>query len=127
VEAFYYRNKKAQARRSSHGTDGSSSEGPKKSHAGSETQELLMLLHHLATSTSSGAIGVVTQSSVFTASATASQFSILGLTFTPSPYTYYWYLDSDAFFHMTVLRSRLPAYLIKKFQGFFTCETSPME
>jgi hypothetical protein len=105
VEAFYYRNKKAQkaqARRSSHGTDGSSSGGPKKSHAGSETQELLMLLHHLATSTSSGAIGAVTQSSVFTASATASQFSILGPPFTPSLYTYYWYLDSDAFFHMTL-------------------------
>jgi hypothetical protein len=63
VEAFCYRKKKsqkAQACRSSQGIGGSSSRGFERSFAGSETQELLMLLCRLAASTSSGVIGYVT-------------------------------------------------------------------
>jgi hypothetical protein len=74
VEAFFYRKKKtqkAQARRSSHDTGGSSS-GGYVSFAGSETQELLKLLRRLATSTSTGAVDPVTQPSVLTGSATTS-------------------------------------------------------
>jgi hypothetical protein len=60
-----------------------------------------MLLRHLATSTLSGAVGSMTQPSVLTGSATASQASTLGPPSTPSPGTYPWYLDSSASFHMT--------------------------
>jgi hypothetical protein len=52
VEAFCYRKKKAQARRSSQGTSGTGSIGSERSFAGSETQEILMLLHRFAASTS---------------------------------------------------------------------------
>jgi hypothetical protein len=55
VEAFYYRKKKAQkaqARHSSQGTSGTGSVGSERSFAGSETQEILMLLHRFAASTS---------------------------------------------------------------------------
>jgi hypothetical protein len=52
VEAFCYRKKKAQARRSSQGTGGTGSVGSERSFAGSETQEILMLLHRFAASTS---------------------------------------------------------------------------
>jgi hypothetical protein len=48
VEAFCYRKKKAQkawARHSSQGTSATGSRGSKRSSAGSETQEILMLLH----------------------------------------------------------------------------------
>jgi hypothetical protein len=48
VETFCYRKKKAQAHRSSQGTG---SGGSERSFAGSETQEILMLLHRLAAST----------------------------------------------------------------------------
>jgi hypothetical protein len=58
-----------------------------------------MLLHRLVASTSSGAIGVVTQSSALIGSATTSQSSILGPPSAPSLGTYPWYLDSDASFH----------------------------
>jgi hypothetical protein len=103
VEAFCNRKKaqKAQARRSSQSTVGSSSGGSERSSAGSETQELLMLLRHLAASTSSGVVDSVTQPSTLTDSATASQSSTLGPPSAPSPGTYPWYLDSDAFFYMT--------------------------
>jgi hypothetical protein len=104
VEAFCYMKKKAQkvqAHRSSQGTGGSSFRGSERSSAGSETQELLMLLRHLAASTSSGAIGSMTQASALTGSATASQSSTLESPSTPSPGTYPWYLDSGASFHMT--------------------------
>jgi hypothetical protein len=60
-----------------------------------------MLLHHLVTSTSIGAIGTVTQSSTLIGYDTASQSSTLGLPTAPSPGTYSWYLDSGASFHMT--------------------------
>jgi hypothetical protein len=72
VEAFYYRKKKAQARCSSQGTGGTSFGGSERSSAGSETQEILMLLHRLVASTSTGAVGTVTQSSALIGSATAS-------------------------------------------------------
>jgi hypothetical protein len=98
VEEFCYRKKKAQARRSSQGTG---SGGSERSYAGSETQEILMLLRRLAASTSSGAAGTVTQSSAFIGSVTVSQSSTLGPPTTPSPGTYSWYLDSGASFHMT--------------------------
>jgi hypothetical protein len=104
VEAFYYRKKKAQkaqARRSSQGTDGTGSGGSERSSAGSETQEILMLLHHLVASTSIGAVGTVTQSSALIDSAPTSQSSTLGSPTAPSPCTYSWYFDSDASFHMT--------------------------
>jgi hypothetical protein len=110
VEAFCYRKKKAQksqAHRSLQGTGGSSSGRSEKSYAGSETQELLMLLRRLAASTSSGAVGSVTQASALTGSATASQSSTLEPPFAPSPSTYPWYLDSGASFHMTPLSAHL--------------------
>jgi hypothetical protein len=62
-----------------------------------------MLLHRFATSTSSGAVGSVTQPSALTDSATASQPSA------PSPGTDPWYLDSDASFHMTPNSAHLSA------------------
>jgi hypothetical protein len=68
VKAFCYMKKKAQARRSSQGTDGSSSGGLEMSSAGSETHESLMLLCRLATPTSSEAVGSVTQPSALTGS-----------------------------------------------------------
>jgi hypothetical protein len=43
----------------------------------------------------------VTQSSVLTGSATASQSFTLGPPSTPSPSSYSWYLDFGTFFHMT--------------------------
>jgi hypothetical protein len=60
VEAFCYRKKKAQAHRSSQGTDGTGSGRSERSSAGLETQEILMLLYRLAASTSTGAVGTVT-------------------------------------------------------------------
>jgi hypothetical protein len=71
------------------------------SSAGSETQEILMLLRYLATSTSTGAVGTVTQSSTLIGSAPTSQSSTLGPPTAPSPSTYSWYLDYGASFHMT--------------------------
>jgi hypothetical protein len=52
VEAFCYRNQKAQVHRSSQGTGATGSEESKRSSAGSETQEILMLLHRLVAPTS---------------------------------------------------------------------------
>jgi hypothetical protein len=86
VEAFCYRKKKAQkaqARRSSQGTGGTGFRGSESS-AGSETQEILMLLHCRAASTSSGAVGSVTQPFTLTGSATSSQSSALGPPSAPS-------------------------------------------
>jgi hypothetical protein len=90
VEAFCYRKKKAQkaqARRSSQGTGGTGSGGSERSSVGSETQEILMLLRHLVTSTSSGAAGSVTQPSAPTGSATTSQSFALGPPSVSSPGT----------------------------------------
>jgi hypothetical protein len=104
VDAFCYRKKKAQkaqAHHSSQGTGVSSFEGSERSSVGSETQELLILLYHLATSTSSGVVGSVTQPSALTGSTTASQSSTFGPPSAPSADTYPWYLDSCAFFHIT--------------------------
>jgi hypothetical protein len=75
VEAFCYRKKKAQnaqAHRSSQGTGGTSSGGPKRSSTRSEMQEILMLLHRITASTSSGTVGSVTQPSAPMGSTTAS-------------------------------------------------------
>jgi hypothetical protein len=101
VEAFCYRKKKAQAHRSSHGTGGSSSGGSERSPAGSETQEMIMLLHRLAASMLPGAVGSVTQPYARTSSATTSQSSAMRPPSTPSSGTYLWYLDFVASFHMT--------------------------
>jgi hypothetical protein len=101
VKVFCYRKKKAQARRSSQGTGGTGSGGSERISASSETQEILMLLCHLVVSTSIGAVGTVTQSSVLIGSATASQSSTLGPLTALSPGTYSWYLNSGASFHMT--------------------------
>jgi hypothetical protein len=101
AEAFCYRKKKAQAHRSSQGTGGTGTGGSERSFTGSETQEILMLLHHFAASMSTGAIGIVTQSFALIGSAPTSQSSTLGPPTAPSPGTYSWYLDSDASFHMT--------------------------
>jgi hypothetical protein len=101
VESFCYRKKKAQAHRSSQGTGGTGSGGYERSSIGSETREILMLLHRLAASTSTGDVGTVTQSSTLIGSAPTSQSSTLGPPTTPSPGTYSWYLDSCASFHMT--------------------------
>jgi hypothetical protein len=72
VEAFCYRKKKAQAHRSSQGIGGTGSGRSERSSAGSETHEILMLLHRLVASTSTGDVGTVTQSSALIGSATAS-------------------------------------------------------
>jgi hypothetical protein len=112
VEAFCYWKKKAQkaqAHRSSYGTGGTSFRGSDRSYICSEIQEILMLLHHLAASTSLGATGSVTLSSASTCSATASQSFALGSPSTPSPGTDPWYLDSDASFHMTPHSTHLSA------------------
>jgi hypothetical protein len=100
VDTFCYRKKKAQARCSSQGTGGTGSGGSERSFAGSETQEIHMLLRQLAASTSPGAAGTVTQSSTFIGSATASQSFTLGPPTAPSTGTYSCYLDSGASFHM---------------------------
>jgi hypothetical protein len=62
-----------------------------------------MLLHRFAASMSLGVAGSVTQPCAPTGSATASQ------SFAPSPGTDPWYLDSDAFFHMTPHSTHLSA------------------
>jgi hypothetical protein len=85
VEAFCYRKKKAQARRSSQGTG---SRGSERSSASLETHEILMLLCRLAASTSTGAVGIVTQSSALIGSAPTSQSSTLRPPIAPSPGTY---------------------------------------
>jgi hypothetical protein len=53
-----------------------------------QRQEILMLLRCLAASTSTGAVGTVTQSSALIGSATASQSSTLGPPTAPSAGTY---------------------------------------
>jgi hypothetical protein len=78
VEALCYRKKKAQKAqtcRSSQGIGGTDSEGFERSSAGSEIQEILMLLCHLVAFTSARAVGSVTQSSTLIGSATTSQSS----------------------------------------------------
>jgi hypothetical protein len=85
VEAFCYRKKKAQAHRSSQGTGGTGSVGFERSSASSETHEILLLLHRLVASTSSGVAGSVTQPFAPTGSATASQSFTLGPPSAPSP------------------------------------------
>jgi hypothetical protein len=101
VETFCYRKKKAQAHHSSQGTDGTGSGGFEMSSAGSETQDILMLLHRLTTSTSTGAVGTVIQSSALIGSTPTSQSSTLGPPTAPSLDIYSWYLDSGASFYMT--------------------------
>jgi hypothetical protein len=96
MEAFCYRKKKAQARRSSQGTGGTDSRGSERSSAGSETHEILMLLHRLAVSTSTEVVGTVTHSSALIGSAPTSQSYTLGPLTAPSSGTYSWYLDSGA-------------------------------
>jgi hypothetical protein len=92
---------KAESHRSSQRTGGTCSRGFERSSASSETQEILMLLHRLAASTSPGAAGTVTQSSALIGSTSASQSSALEPPTALSPGIHSWYLDSDAFFHMT--------------------------
>jgi hypothetical protein len=65
-----------------------------------QTQEILMLLHRLAASTSSGVVDSVTQPSALLGSATASQSSALGPPSAP-PGTDPWCLDSGTSFYMT--------------------------
>jgi hypothetical protein len=76
----------------------SSSRGSERSSVGSETQELLMILHHLMASTSGRAVGSVTQSSALIGSITTYQSSTLGPPSAPSSGTFPWYLNSGAFF-----------------------------
>jgi hypothetical protein len=112
VEAFCYRKKKArkaQAHHSSQGTGATDSGGSERSSIGLETQKILMLLHRLVASTSSGVVGSVTQSSAPTGSAIASQSFTLGPPSAPSPDTDPWYLDSGASFHMTPHSAHLSA------------------
>jgi hypothetical protein len=74
-----------------------------------QRQEILMLLHRLAASTSSKVAGSLTQPSVPTDSVTASQSSTLGQPSAPSTGTNPWYLDSGASFHMTPHSTHLSA------------------
>jgi hypothetical protein len=69
-----------------------------------------MLLRRLAGSTSSGAIGSLTQPSTLTSSATASQSFALGPPFALSPSTDPWYLDYGASFHMTPHSAHLSSF-----------------
>jgi hypothetical protein len=104
MEAFCYRKKKAQkaqAPHSSQGTSGYSSRGSEKSSASSETQELFMLLRHLAASTMLGVVGSVTHPYTIIGSTTTSQSSTLGPRSPPSSGTYPCYLDLGASFYMT--------------------------
>jgi len=101
VDAFCYRKKKAQARRSSQRAGGAGIGGSEGASAASDAQEMLMLLRRLAASASTGAAGSVTQSSALTGSATASQSSIKGPPSTSASGTCPWILDSGASFHMT--------------------------
>jgi hypothetical protein len=117
VEAFCYKKKKApkaQTHHSSQGNDGSSTGGSEWSSAGSETQELLMLLHRLTTSMLSGAVGSVTRSSALTGSTTTSQSFTLRLPSSPSPGAYTRHLNYGASFYMTPhsahLSSLRPSY-----------------
>jgi hypothetical protein len=126
VEAFCYRKKKAQARRSSQGTSGTGSGGFERSSAGSETQEILMLLRLLAASTSPGAAGTVTQSSALIGSATASQSYTLGPPTAPSLGTYSWYLDSGASFHMTPHSAHLSSLRLSCHCIVHTADGSPL-
>jgi hypothetical protein len=91
VEVFCYRKKKAQeaqARHSSQGIGDTSSRASERSSAGSEIQEILMLLHRLAASMLIGVVGTVTQSSALIGSTTASQSFTLGPLIAPFPGTY---------------------------------------
>jgi hypothetical protein len=105
VEAYCYRKKKAQSCRGGHSSQGTSGSngfgtgGSQRSSAGSETQEMLMLLRRLAASTPAGAASSVTQAPAPAGSATASQSS--------SPGIFPWILDSGASFHMTPDRTSL--------------------
>jgi hypothetical protein len=97
VEAFCYKKKKAQkaqAHRSSQGTGGTGFGGSERSSTGSEIQEILMLLRRLVASTLLGVVGSLTQPSVLTGSAIASQSFALGPPSTPSLGTDPWYLVS---------------------------------
>jgi hypothetical protein len=107
VETFCYRKKKAQTRRSSQGTGGTGSGGSERSFAGSETQEILMLLRRLAASTSTGVVGTVTQSSALIGFATASHSFTLGPPTAHSSGTYSLYLDFNTSFHMTLHSAHL--------------------
>jgi hypothetical protein len=89
MEAFCYRKKKTQKAQAHRSSQGTGSGGSERSSAGSEIQEILMLLCHLAASTSLGAAGSVTQPSAPTGSA-------LGPPSAPSPGTNHWYLDYGA-------------------------------
>jgi hypothetical protein len=69
-----------------------------------------MLLRRLAASTPTRAVGTVTQSSALIGSASTSQSSTLEPPTAPSPGTYFWYLDSDASFHITPHSAHLSFY-----------------
>jgi hypothetical protein len=85
-----------------------------------------MLLRRLAASTSTGAVGTVTQSSTLIVSATASQSSTLGSHTAPSPGTYSWYLDSDASFHMTPYSAHLSSLRPSRHCIVHTANGSPL-
>jgi hypothetical protein len=123
VEAFCYRKKKAQSHRSLQGTG---SEGSERSFAGSEAQEILMLLRRLAASTSTGVVGTVTQSPALIDSATASQSFTLEPPTAPSPGTYSWYLDSGASFHMTPHSAHLSSLRPSRHCIVHTVDGSPL-
>jgi hypothetical protein len=86
-----------------------------------------MLLHRLAASTSSRAIGSVTQAFALTGFPTSSQSFTLGPPYAPSPGTYPWYLDFDASFHVTPhsahLSSLHPSY---QYCNIPTTDVSPL-
>jgi hypothetical protein len=84
-----------------------------------------MLLHRLAASTSSRAVGSVTQHSAPTGSAIASQSSALGPPSTP-PGTNPWYLDSGAYFHMTPHSAHLSALCPYHHCIVHTADVSPL-
>jgi hypothetical protein len=85
-----------------------------------------MLLHRLAASTSSGAVGFVPQPSALTGSAIASQSSTLGPPSAVSPGTYPWYLDSGASFHMISHSANLSSLRPYRHCTVHTVDGSPL-
>jgi hypothetical protein len=117
LEAFCYRKRKAhkaQAHHFSQGTGGTGSGGSERSSTGSETQEILMLLHRLVASTSTGVVGFY--DSVLCTYRFCYYFSNFQFrtTFSSFSSTCPWYLDSGASFHMIPhsahLSSMRPSY-----------------
>jgi hypothetical protein len=100
--------------------------GSKRSSTTSETQKMFMLLHRLATSTSLGVVGFVTQPSALTGSATASRLSTSEPPSAPSPSTYPWILDFSASFYVILHSAHLFSLCSARHLSIHTADGSPL-